>query len=130
VSKTITAQGVAKILLKQCFLKIGPPDTLVSDRGSVFTSQFWSDICYHLKINYRLSTAFYPQTDGQTERQNQELETYLRIYIGYKQDNWVELLPYAEYAYNSKTHSAHEQSLIRVAFGTNPKGFNRVPDKH
>jgi transposase InsO family protein len=87
VAKTITAQGVADILLRQCFLKMGPPDTLVSDRGSVFTSQFWSDICFHLKINHRLSTAFHPQTDGQTERQNQELETYLRIYMGYRQDD-------------------------------------------
>ncbi|RYN56960.1 hypothetical protein AA0117_g13232 [Alternaria alternata] len=130
VAKTITAQGVADILLRQCFLKMGPPDTLVSDRGSVFTSQFWSDICFHLKINHRLSTAFHPQTDGQTERQNQELETYLRIYMGYRQDDWVGLLPYAEYAYNSKKHSAHGQSPIRVAFGTNPKGFDGVPDEH
>jgi hypothetical protein len=66
---------------------MGPLDTLVSDRGLVFTSLFWSDICYHLKIDYRLSTAFYPQTDSQTKQQNQELETYLRIYIGYKQDD-------------------------------------------
>ena len=130
VAKTITAQGVADILLRQCFLKMGPPDTLVSDRGSVFTSQFWSDICFHLKIDHRLSTAFHPQTDGQTERQNQELETYLRIYMGYRQDDWVGLLPYAEYAYNSKEHSAHGQSPIRVAFGTNPKGFDGVPDEH
>ena len=130
VNKTITAQGVAELLLYQCFLKMGPPDTLVSDRGSVFTSQFWSDICYHLKIDHRLSTAFHPQTDGQTERQNQELETYLRIYMGYKQDNWVDLLPYAEYAYNSKVHSAHERSPIHVAFGTQTRGFDGVPDEH
>jgi hypothetical protein len=64
VNKAITAQGVADVLLQQCFLKQGPPDTLLSDRGSVFTSQFWSDICYHLKIDYRLSTAFHLQTDG------------------------------------------------------------------
>ena len=130
VTKAITAQGVAELLLNQCFLKMGPPDTLVSDRGSVFTSQFWSDICYHLKINHKLSTAFHPQTDGQTERQNQELETYLRIYMNYRQDDWVKLLPYAEYAYNSKEHSAHGHTPIRVAFGTNPKGFDGVPDEH
>jgi hypothetical protein len=130
VTKTITAQRVAELLLKQCFLKHGPPDTLLSDRGSVFTSQFWSDICYHLKIDHRLSTAFHPQTDGQTERQNQELETYLRIYMNYRQDNWVDLLPYAEYAYNSKAHSAHGESPIKVAYGLDPKGFDGVPDEH
>lgn len=130
VSKTITAQGVADLLLRQCFLKQGPPDTLLSDRGSVFTSQFWSDICYHLRIDHRLSTAFHPQTDGQTERQNQELETFLRIYMNYQQDNWVDLLPFAEYAYNSKQHSGHGYCPIKVAFGTDPKGFDGVPDEH
>jgi hypothetical protein len=130
VIKAITAQGVADVLLRQCFLKQGPPDTLLSDRGSVFTSQFWSDICYHLKIDHRLSTAFHPQTDGQTERQNQELETYLRIYMNYQQDNWVGLLPFAEYAYNSKQHSGHMLSPIRMAFGIDPKGFDGVPDEH
>ncbi|UPX18964.1 uncharacterized protein EKO05_0009244 [Ascochyta rabiei] len=82
-TKTITAQRLAELLMEQSFSKQGPPDTLLSDQGSVFTSQFWSDICYHLTINHRLSTAFHPQTDGQTERQNQELETYLRIYMNY-----------------------------------------------
>ena len=130
VNKTITAQGIADVLLRQCFLKQGPPDTLLSDRGSVFTSQFWSDICYHLKIDHRLSTAFHPQTDGQTERQNQELETYLRIYMNYQQDNWVGLLPFAEYAYNSKPHSGHGESPIRMAFGIDPKGFDGIPDEH
>ena len=130
VTKTITAQRLAELLLEQCFLPQGPPDTLLSDRGSVFTSQFWSDICYHLKIVHRLSTAFHPQTDGQTERQNQELETYLRIYMNYQQDNWVDLLPYAEYAYNSKPHSAHGESPIKVAYGIDPKGFDGVPDEH
>jgi transposase InsO family protein len=130
VTKTITSQGVAELLMEQCFLKQGPPDTLLSDRGSVFTSQFWSDICFHLKVDHRLSTAFHPQTDGQTERQNQELETYLRIYMNYQQDNWVTLLPYAEYAYNSKQHSGHGLSPILMAFGTQTKGFDGVPDDH
>jgi transposase InsO family protein len=103
---------------------------LLSDRGSTFTSQFWSDICFHLKVDHRLSTAFHPQTDGQTERQNQELETYLRIYMNYKQDNWVDLLPYAEYAYNSKSHLSHGESPIKAAFGIALKGFDRVLDEH
>jgi hypothetical protein len=50
--------------------------------------------------------------------------------MGYQQDDWVGLLPYAEYAYNLKEHSAHGQSPIRVAFGTNPKGFDGVPNEY
>lgn len=60
-----------------------------SDRGSLFTSKFWSAMCFHLKIQRRLSSAFHPQTDGQTERQNQTLEQYLRGYANYQQDDWV-----------------------------------------
>jgi hypothetical protein len=130
VNKTITSRRLADILREQCFLKMGPPDTLLSDRGSVFTSQFWSDICYHLNVDHRLSTAFHPQTDGQTERQNQELESFLRMYLNYQQDNWCELLPYAEYAYNSKTHASHGQCPIQVAYGMKPKGFDGVDDEH
>ena len=62
------------------FLRTIVPDSIVSDRGSVFTSEYWSSLCYEMGIKLRLSTALHPQTDGQTERQNQEVETYLRIY--------------------------------------------------
>ena len=65
----------------------GPPDSIVSDRSSVFTSEYWSTFCYHLVVKKKLSTAFYPQTDGQTERQNQQLESHLRIYCNYDQND-------------------------------------------
>jgi hypothetical protein len=77
-----------------------------------------------------MSTAFHPQTDGQTERQNQELEAYLRMYVNYQQDNWVPLLPTAEYAYNSKAHASHRMSPIEVATGVKPKGFDAMEDDH
>jgi hypothetical protein len=50
--------------------------------------------------------------------------------MGYRQDDWVGLLPYAEYAYNLKEHLAYRQLPITVAFRTNPKGFNGVPNEH
>lgn len=130
VNKTITAQQLAELLMRQAFLKTGAPASLVIDRGSVFTSQFWSDICYYLKIQKHLSTAFHPQTDGQTERQNQEIESFLRIYMNREQDNWVALLPYAEYAYSSKKHAATGYSPIELSFGTRPTAFDGVPDEH
>jgi hypothetical protein len=61
---------------------------------------------------------------------NQELETFLRIYMDYQQDNWVGLLPFAEYAYNSKQHLGHGHSSIKMAFGVDPKGFDGIPDEH
>ena len=57
--------------------KGGVPDTIVTDSGKEFTSRFWNLVCSHLSNNHRLSTAFHPQTNGQTERQNQTIEQYL-----------------------------------------------------
>lgn len=130
VNKSITATQLADLLFTRCFTKQGPPSSLISDRGSVFTSEFWSDVCFHMRTKLRLSTAFHPQTDGQTERQNQELESFLRMYANYQQDNWVQLLPLAEYAYNSKKHAAHGQTPIRVAYGIDSQGFDGVPDDY
>jgi transposase InsO family protein len=59
-----------------------------------------------LGVKLKFSTAFHPQTDGQTERVNQTLKTYLRLYCNYQQDDWEELLPLSEFAYNNAKHSA------------------------
>ena len=69
-TKTINAIELADLIFEEIILKFGALDGIVSDRGSVFTSAYWSEICYHLKVKRRLSTTFYPQTNGQTERQN------------------------------------------------------------
>ncbi|RMD44744.1 hypothetical protein DV735_g320, partial [Chaetothyriales sp. CBS 134920] len=74
--------------------------------GSLFTSAFWSALCYSLKMQRKLSTAFHPQTDGQTERQNQVLEHYLWCYTNHRQDDWAGLLAQAEFAYNSAKHAS------------------------
>ena len=85
--KTTSAEDLADLFLKNWFKDQGLPANIISDRGSVFTSKFWSALCYHLRIRRGLSTAFYPQTDGQTERQNQVIETWLRAYVYYIQDD-------------------------------------------
>jgi len=77
---------------------------IITDCGKKFTSRFWKLVCSDLSINHRLLTAFHPQTDGQTERQNQTMEQYLRAFCNYEQDNWVELIPLAEFAYNNSVH--------------------------
>ena len=90
---------------------------LISDRGSLFTSRFWSTLCWHLGAKRKLSTAFHPQTDDQTERQNQVLKHYLRVYCNYKQDNWPELLPMAAFAYNNSVHSATDKAPNELLSG-------------
>ena len=81
VPSTITSAELAELFHTEVELRFGPPDGIVSDRGAIFTSKFWSKLCYHGHVRLRLSTAFHPQTDGQTERMNQTLEHYLRCFI-------------------------------------------------
>jgi len=102
--KDIDSPELARMFFEHVICKRGVPDNIVTDRGKEFNSRFWNRVCSHLSINHRLSTAFHPQTDGQTERQNQTMEQYLRAFCNYEQDNWVELFPLAKFAYNNSLH--------------------------
>ena len=129
VNKTIDAPALAELFYQKIVMFTRPPDDIVSDRGSIFTSEFWSTLCYYLAVKRRLSTAFHPQTDGQTERLNQQLKAHLRIYCNYDQDNWARLLYAAAFAYNLKTHASHSKSLIEIATGTPPSIPNGIRDE-
>ena len=121
VTKKIDAAELADIFFDEVVLRYGMPDGIVSDRGSVFTSAFWSSLCFHARIRRRLSTAFHPQTDGATERQNQVLEHYLRCYADEEQSNWARLLPLAEFAYNNSHHSTAGSSPFYLLHGYHPE---------
>jgi len=74
-----------------------------------------------LEIETKLSIAYHPQTDGQMERTNQELEQYLRIYVNYRQNNWSEWLTTAEFAFNNKVHTSTKSSLFKINYGREPR---------
>lgn len=95
------SEAMAYTILRTVFAQHGTPSEIISDRGTMFRSNFWQSLTDQLGIKHKLSTAFHPQTDGQTERTNQTLEQYLRCYTNYQQDNWVSLLPTAQFAYNN-----------------------------
>jgi hypothetical protein len=97
---------LARLWFDHVICKSGLTDNIVTDHGTQFTSRFWTRVCSHLSTDHRLSTAFHPQTDGSTERQNKTMEQYLRAFCNYEQDNWVELLPLAEFAYNNPVHTS------------------------
>ena len=118
--KSTDAPVFADIFFKNVIRLHGIPESLVSDRGSIFTSHFWKSLSALMNVKPRLSTAFHPQTDGQTERMNQTLEQYLRIYCNYEQDNWVNLLPLAEFAYNNSHQPSIDCSPFYANYGYHP----------
>src|SRR2546429_6475915 len=116
-----TAEGLARKFLWNIWKLHGLPKSIISDRDAKFTAHFWSSLTAALGIDRKLSTAGHPQTDGQTERVNQSLEQYLRNFCNYDQDDWAELLPMAEYAYNNSTTSATGISPFYANYGFNPQ---------
>ena len=119
--KDWTAGQLMEAFVREIIRLHSVPQALISDRGSVFTLQLWANLMFALKIDRRLSTAFHPQTDGQTERQNSTLEQYLRSYINYQQDNWASLLALAEFAYNASLHSSTGKAPFEVVYGSIPR---------
>ena len=119
-TKDVDAAGLAELFYEKIMPAFGMPENLVSDRGTVFTSEFWSSFCYLLGTRRRLSTAYHPQTDGQTERQNQTLEYYLRHYVNWQQDDWARWLPLAQFAYNTTKHTALNMSPAEALCGARP----------
>ena len=101
----------------------GIPTVFITDRDKLFTSNYWKTLVAAMGIKHKLSTAFHPQTDGQTERSNQTLEAYLRHYVNYVQDNWVALLPMAQVAINNNASETTHVTPFYANFGKDPNLF-------
>jgi hypothetical protein len=108
---TITAMEFASVFMWQVFRLHGMPKEIVSDRDSKFVSDFWRGVCAMLGVQQSMSTAFHPQSDGQTERVNRTLEEMLRHFVNPHQDDWDTKLAVCEFAINR----AHQESI-----GTSP----------
>ena len=98
---SLDSEGIAQLFLENVWRHHGLPDEVISDRGSTFVSKFSKELATLLRVGLTPSTAHHPQTDGQTERVNQEIETYLRVFINHRQDDWADWLPITEFAYNN-----------------------------
>ena len=116
-SELFDAEGLAKVFLEYYLPHHWIPQAIVSDRGPQFVNAFWNLVCKRLNINQRLSTAYHPETDGSTERANQEVETYLRTFVAYEQDDWVKWIPLAQVAINNKPASSTQISPFFMSHG-------------
>jgi len=119
--KNLDARGLADLMTKEIFRLHGISKDIISDRGTLFTSEFWKQYTKEMEVERKLSTAFHPQTDGQTERTNAILEQYLRAYINYQQDNWNQLLPMAEFAYNNGYQETIKTTPFFANYGIHPE---------
>ena len=119
-NKDADALKTADMLMNNVFRYYGTPKKIISDRGPQFASQVMKTIAEGMGIRMALSTAYHPQTDSATERVNQELEQYLRAYCNRNQNNWADLLPYAEISHNTRIHSATRQVPFETLHGFLP----------
>jgi len=119
-----SAEGLAKLFWDHVWKLHRLPESIISDRGVQFAVGMMKELNNLLGIQTKLSMAYYPQTDGQTERINQELEQYLRVFINHRQEQWPDWLGMAEFAYNNKVHTATKTSPFKANYGQDPKmGF-------
>jgi len=105
----VTMEGAAWLFLHQVWKLHGLSKYVVSDHGSQFIAHFTRELYHLLGIKLVSSTAWHPQTDGQTECVNQELDQYLWLFVNEQQDNWYDLLPMAEFQHNNHVHSTTQQ---------------------
>jgi len=125
-TEKISAEGLARLFRDNVWKLHGLPESIISDRRPQFAAGLMRKLNEMLEIKSKLSTAFHPQTDGQTERVNQELEQYLRMFIDHRQEQWPEWLGTAEFAYNNKAHSSTRTSPFKANYGQDPRiGFER-----
>ena len=117
---TVTLPELVKLFLLNVFSKHGVPLHITSNRGLEFVSHFFRSLGKALDICLHFTSSYHPEGDGQTERMNQTLEQYLRIYSNYQQDNWSKLLPLVEFAYNNAPNATTGISPFFANKGYNP----------
>ncbi|KAJ1596989.1 hypothetical protein NDA14_002766 [Ustilago hordei] len=127
--KTVTAKQTAVLLYGHMIRLFGYPDHMVSDRGRQFISGAWKAFAEQMGVKHSLSTAYHPQTDGQTERVNQVIEQYLRMYCNYEQNDWANLLDTAAFVYNNTVHNSIGVSPFFACYGWNPKAHPDIPQR-
>lgn len=118
---SLRVDALVQAFVEYVWREEGYPEEIISDRGSQFVSHFWRRLCQRLGVHPKFSTAFHPQTDGQTEIANAWLKQYLRAFVNYAQDNWALFLPMAEFEANSTISTTTGFSPFYATKGYQPR---------
>ncbi|CAJ2678799.1 unnamed protein product [Trifolium pratense] len=120
-----TARTIAEVFVREIVRLHGIPLSIVSDRGPVFVSNFWRELFKLQGTKLRMSTAYHPETDGQTEVVNRCLETYLRCFITDQPKTWSNWISWAEYWFNTSYHATTGQTPYEIVYGRAPPVITR-----
>ena len=119
-AKTITWEGIAELLRDNLFKRFGLPEEIIHDRDPRFAARSFQELFKLLNIKSSMSTAFHPQTDGATERVNQEIEAYLSIYCTAHPEDWLKSLTTIEFTHNNRRHADRNHSPFELILGDSP----------
>jgi len=119
ISHPITAKDIADLFVREVVKLHGFPNT-ISDRDKNFLSQFWRELFKFAGTKLKFSSAYHPQTDGQTEVVNRGVETYLRCVTGEKPKHWPSGLSWAKFWFNSNYNSSSKLTPFRALYGIDP----------
>jgi transposase InsO family protein len=122
-----TALSVAQLYMQQVYRLHGMPKSMISDRDRIFTSSLWQLLFKLSGVDLKMSTSYHPQTDGQTERVNQCMETFLRCFVSACPTQWSSWIHLAEFWYNTSWHSALGRSPFEVLYGYAPRVMGVEP---
>lgn len=117
----IGTKEVLEVLQRRVFSTYGLPDSMVHDRGTQLVAHLWKRICQRYGIRSRPSSAYHPETDGQTGNANKVMKNYLRAYVRHAQDNWVDYLPEAEFAANNHVNASTGMTPFFADHGFHPR---------
>jgi hypothetical protein len=115
-----TTQETMRLFFSHFFKHHGLPKDIVSDRDPKFTSKFWRALWKRMGSEFKMSTLFHPQTDGQTKRVNLVIQQFLRNYVATNQQDWVDHLDLAEFCYNNSEHSTTGSTPFQMVTGKSP----------
>jgi len=116
-----TGKVVADTFVREVWKLHGLPTEIISVMDAKFSGELWESLCKRLGVKRRMSTAYHPQIDGQTERTNQVLDAHLRTFVTNDQNDWYQLLPLEEHAYNNSATNMHTMTPFFANYGFHPQ---------
>ena len=124
--KIWNAEHLTDALIDEVFIKFEKLVFIIIDRNFFFIFKFWNFFCYHLWIRLRYNIVYHSQIDEQIEKQNQILETYLKCYVNYQQNDWVKRFNVAKYVYNNNLNNVLKMIFFRMMFNFEMKFENII----